>query len=317
LSPATTEQFTASAADAGRRVDVVLAERFPDLSRNRVQHLVDDGFVLVNDQPPRRASRLAEGDAVECTIPERTTKVEADPDIAFSTIHAGDDVIAIDKPAGLAVHPGAGRPDGTLVNGLLARYPEIAAVGGAERPGIVHRLDMDTSGVMLVARTEAAHHSLVEQFGDRKVQKTYVALVAGSFPHASGTIEAPIGRSTADPRRMEVDWSGQPALSEFRRVARTDDASLLELDLVTGRTHQARVHLAAVGFAVLGDPVYGTDGGADRQMLHAWRIAADLPDGTRLTARAGLHADMLQALADFDIDGAGYGATDWAVDQGG
>lgn len=298
-------------------MDVVLAERFPDLSRNRVQHLVDDGFVLVNDQPPRRASRLAEGDAVECTIPERTTKVEADPDIAFSTIHAGDDVIAIDKPAGLAVHPGAGRPDGTLVNGLLARYPEIAAVGGAERPGIVHRLDMDTSGVMLVARTEAAHHSLVEQFGDRKVQKTYVALVAGSFPHASGTIEAPIGRSTADPRRMEVDWSGQPALSEFRRVARTDDASLLELDLVTGRTHQARVHLAAVGFAVLGDPVYGTDGGADRQMLHAWRIAADLPDGTRLTARAGLHADMLQALADFDIDGAGYGATDWAVDQGG
>jgi 23S rRNA pseudouridine1911/1915/1917 synthase len=313
MSAAATERFTASAADAGRRVDVVLAERFPDLSRNRAQHLVDDGFVLVNDQPPRRASRLAEGDAVECTIPERTTKVEADPDIAFTTIHAGDDVIAIDKPAGLAVHPGAGRPDGTLVNGLLAQFPEIAAVGGEERPGIVHRLDMDTSGVMLVARTKAAYHSLVEQFGDRKVQKTYVALVVGSFPHASGTIEAPIGRSTADPRRMEVDWSGRTALSEFRRVVRTNDASLLELDLVTGRTHQARVHLAAVGFPVLGDSVYGTDGGADRQMLHAWRIAADLPDGTRLTARAGLHADMLQALADFDIDGAGYGATDFEL----
>ncbi len=314
MSEAATEQFTASANDAGRRVDVVLAERFPKLSRNRVQHLVDDGFVLVNNQPPRRASRLAKGDAVECTIPERSPRVGPDPDIACSTIHAGDEVIAIDKPAGLAVHPGAGRPYGTLVNGLLARFPEIAGVGGAERPGIVHRLDMDTSGVMLVARTEIAYHSLVEQFGERKVQKTYVALVAGSFPHASGTIEAPIGRSTADPRRMEVDWSGRSALSKFRRVARTNHASLLELDLVTGRTHQARVHLAAVGFAVLGDSVYGTDGGADRQMLHAWRISADLPDGTRLTARAGLHADMLQALVEFDIDGAEYGATDWLVD---
>ncbi len=316
MSPATTERFTASANDAGRRVDVVLAERFPELSRNRVQHLVDDGFVLVNDQPPRRATRLAEGDAVECTIPERTAAVAPDAEIEIAVIHAGDDVIAIDKPAGLAVHPGAGRPDGTLVNGLLARFPEIAAVGGAERPGIVHRLDMDTSGIMLVARTEAAYHSLVGQFGDRKVAKTYLALVAGSFPHASGTIEAPIGRSTADPRRMEVDWSGRSALSEFRRVARTNDASLLELDLVTGRTHQARVHLAAVGFPVLGDAVYGRDGGAERQMLHAWRIAADLPEGGRLTARAGLHADMTGALADFGIDGAEYGATDWSVDQG-
>ena len=316
MNPTSTERFEAGEAEAGRRVDVVLTERFPDLSRSRVQRLVDDGYVLVNGEPPRRATKLGAGDAVECTIPERTATAVPDDRVEIAVIHAGEDVIAIDKSPGLAVHPGAGRPDGTLVNGLLARFTEIAGVGGAERPGIVHRLDMDTSGVMLVARTMAAYTALVEQFGDRKVAKTYLALVEGSFPHASGTIEAPIGRSKADPRRMDVDWSGRRAVSEFRLVDRTAEASLLEIDLVTGRTHQARVHLAAVGHPVLGDAVYGDGGGGfGRQMLHAWRIAAELPGGGRLTARAGLHGDMRAALESVRLGGdvGEYGVTDWEI----
>lgn len=298
-------------------MDVVLTERFPDLSRSRVQRLVDDGYVLVNGEPPRRATKLGAGDAVECTIPERTATAVPDDRVEIAVIHAGEDVIAIDKSPGLAVHPGAGRPDGTLVNGLLARFTEIAGVGGAERPGIVHRLDMDTSGVLLVARSERAYQSLVEQFGERGVEKTYLALVEGRFAHDSGVIEAPIKRSAADRRRMEVDWSGKAAVSEFRTVGRGEDATFLELRLVTGRTHQARVHLAAVGHPVRGDLAYGdhTASSAPRQMLHAWRIAADLPDGGRLTARAGMPADMVRALAEAGLGGEvdGYGMTDWLV----
>ncbi len=308
----------ATEEESGSRVDVAVAARYPELSRTRVQRLVDKGYVLLNAETPRRASRVEAGDEVEVTIPERGATVSPDEGVAISVIHEGAEVIAIDKPAGVAVHPGAGRREGTLVNGLLARYPEIAGIGGSDRPGIVHRLDMDTSGVMLVARSERAYRSLVEQFGSRGVEKTYLALVAGRFPHDSGVIEAPIGRSAADRRRMDVDWTGKPAVSEFRTVGRGEDASLLELRLVTGRTHQARVHLAAVGHPVVGDSMYaeGGGGGHARQMLHAWRIAADLPSGGRLTARAGLPADMAQALADAGLGGnvEDYGATGWGVE---
>ena len=317
MSQAKVERFVATEEEAGSRIDVVVAARIPDMSRNRVQKLLDGGHVLVNEEPPRRSSRVEAGDEIEVTTPEPGATLLPDDGIAFDVIHEGAEVIAVDKPAGLAVHPGAGRPDGTLVNGLLARYPEIVGVGGAERPGIVHRLDMDTSGVLLVARSERAYQSLVEQFGERGVEKTYLALVEGRFAHDSGVIEAPIKRSAADRRRMEVDWSGKAAVSEFRTVGRGEDATFLELRLVTGRTHQARVHLAAVGHPVRGDLAYGdhTASSAPRQMLHAWRIAADLPDGGRLTARAGMPADMVRALAEAGLGGEvdGYGMTDWLV----
>ncbi len=297
---------------------MVVTARYPDLSRNRVQKLLDEGHVLLNEESPRRASRVEAGDEIEITIPDRRATISPDEGIAIRVIHEGEDVIAIDKSAGMAVHPGAGRPDGTLVNGLLARYPEIAGIGGSDRPGIVHRLDMDTSGVMLVARSERAYRTLVEQFGSRGVEKTYVAVVDGRFPHDSGVIEAPIARSAADRRRMDVDWTGKPAVSEFRTVARGPEATLLEIRLVTGRTHQARVHLAAVGHPVLGDTVYGKGvaARAPRQMLHAWRIAADLPAGGRLTARGGLPTDMAQALVDAGLGGdvEEYVATGWELD---
>jgi len=317
VSPDRVERFAATEQEAGSRVDVVVTARYPDLSRSRVQKLLAAGHVLLNAESPRRASRVQAGDEIVITIPDRQATISPDEGVAINVIHEGEDVVAVDKPAGLAVHPGAGRPDGTLVNGLLARYPEIAGIGGSDRPGIVHRLDMDTSGVMLVARSERAYHALVEQFGSRGVEKTYVALVEGRFPHDSGVIEAPIARSTADRRRMDVDWTGKPAVSEFLTVARGPEATLLEIRLVTGRTHQARVHLAAVGHPVLGDTVYGKDvaARAPRQMLHAWRIAADLPAGGRLTVRAGLPADMAQALVDAGLGGevAEYEATGWKL----
>lgn len=317
MNPDRVERFVATEQEAGSRVDVVVTARCPDLSRNRVQQLLAEGHVLLNEESPRRASRVEAGDEIEITIPDRRATISPDEDIAIRVIHEDEDVIAVDKPACLAVHPGAGRPDGTLVNGLLARYPEIAGIGGSNRPGIVHRLDMDTSGVMLVARSGRAYHSLVEQFGSRGVEKTYVALVEGRFPHDSGVIEAPIARSAADRRRMDVNWTGKPAVSEFRTVERGQEATLLEIRLVTGRTHQARVHLAAVGHPVLGDTIYGEGvaARAPRQMLHAWRIAADLPAGERLTAQAGLPADMAQALVDEGLGGdvAEYEATGWKV----
>ena len=311
------EKFAATEQEAGSRVDVVVTARYPDLSRSRVQKLLDGGHVLLNAESPRRASRVEAGDEIEITIPDRLATISPDERVAINVIHEGEDVIAIDKPAGLAVHPGAGRPDGTMVNGLLALYPEIAGIGGADRPGMVHRLDMDTSGVMLVARSERAYRALIEQFGAHGVEKTYVSLVEGRFPHDSGVIEAPIARSAADRRRMDVDWTGKPAVSEFRTVARGEESTLLEIRLVTGRTHQARVHLAAVGHPILGDTVYGKGaaGAAPRQMLHAWRIAADLPACGRLTARSGLPTDMAQALvgAGLGDEVAEYESTGWTV----
>ena len=282
--------------------------------------------MLVNGEPAKPSRRLEQADEVELWLSRSVSATPCPQHVEFEVVHEDREIVGVDKPPYLPVHPGAGRPDGTLVNGLLSRYPDIATVGGPGRPGIVHRLDMDTSGIMLIARTDEEYLSLVEQFASRTVAKTYLALVEGVLPHESGLVSAPLGRQASDRRKMQIDWSGKEAETRFRVVARSDRASFLELDLITGRTHQIRVHLAAVGHPVIGDATYGKPASDSstrrraqhlpRQMLHAWRISAERRDGSRITCHAKLPDDFLQAASELSISEsvlARYARTGWTT----
>jgi 23S rRNA pseudouridine1911/1915/1917 synthase len=258
----------------GERVDRALA-LLTGWQRSQVQTLIEQDDVLVDGRPVAKSHRLREGSVVELLgEPDVDAPPQADASVSVDVRYEDDDVVVVAKPAGLVVHPGAGHPSGTLVNGLLALYPELAGVGEESRPGIVHRLDRDTSGLLVVARSQLAYESLVAQLATREVERTYAALVWGKLASPRGLIDAPIGRSESRRTRMAVRDAGKPARTSYE-VQREFDApvcSLLECRLETGRTHQIRVHLAAIGHPVVGD---GTYGGArqplvlDRPFLHA------------------------------------------------
>jgi 23S rRNA pseudouridine1911/1915/1917 synthase len=267
------------AADSGEglRLDVFLAGRVDLLTRSQVRKFIDAGAALVDGEVRRSSYKLRAGETVsfayELAGPSR---VEAQ-DIPLVILHEDADIIVIDKPAGLVVHPGAGNLEGTLANALLHRYPEIGAVGPPERPGIVHRLDKDTSGVIVVARSPRAYESLLGQFKRHEVEKTYLALVNGRVSAPEGRMRWPIGRHPSDGKRISVR-SRHPRDAEtlFRVLRLFRDSTLLEVRPLTGRTHQIRVHLAAAGHAVLGDQLYGTKKRARRYprlCLHAARLA--------------------------------------------
>src|SRR5512137_2221320 len=275
-------QFLVDAADAGQRLDVFVA-RVSGLSRARVHALIEAGSVRVTDHPqkPRYAVKL--GDRVVLTVPPAEPLALTPEPIPLEILYEDDHLLVLDKPAGLVVHPGAGRTTGTLVHALLAHCRNLPGIGGVERPGIVHRLDRDTSGVMVVAKSEVAHASLSAQFKERVVRKRYVALVHGQVEQEAGRIEAAIGRRENDRKRMGVRTrGGREARTAYRVLRRLPGMTLVEAGLETGRTHQIRVHLAHIGHPVVGDAVYGgrrerrlaASGGsrAERQMLHAWRL---------------------------------------------
>jgi 23S rRNA pseudouridine1911/1915/1917 synthase len=251
-----------------------------------------------------RTLRLVEGDELELEMPAAQTPTLApDPSVVFDVVYADADVAVVDKPAGLVVHPGAGTPDGTLVNGLLDRYPEIETVGEAGRPGIVHRLDRGTSGLLVVARSPAAYEGLVAALADHRVERGYVALVWGSLDTRAGMVDAPIGRSVRVPTKMAVSARGKPARTRYAvRKAYHDpvEVSLVGCELETGRTHQIRVHLAAIGHPVVGDDRYG--GGrpslpVPRPFLHAERLVFAHPvTGERLEFSSPLPADLSSVL---------------------
>ena len=227
-----------------------------------------------------------------------------DPAVEFGIVHVDDDVVVVDKPAGLVVHPGAGNPDGTLVNGLLARFPELAAVGEAVRPGIVHRLDAGSSGLLVVARTEEARVALIEQFATHTAGRRYDAVVWGHPEAPHGIVDAPIGRDPGDPLKMAVVVDGKPARTEYQRLARyvaPGRLARLSCVLETGRTHQIRVHLAAIGHPLVGDPTYGdrrTTLGLTRPFLHAAELSFDHPStGERVTFSSPLPDDLASFLA--------------------
>jgi 23S rRNA pseudouridine1911/1915/1917 synthase len=285
-----------------------------DVSRALAAELVESGRVFVDGTPVRsRRIALREGSVLSVRLPEPGSATPApEPGVRFSVVHADADVAVIDKPAGLVVHPGAGHAEGTLVGGLLAVFPDLgdlvtAGVSAPDRPGIVHRLDKGTSGLLAVARTVDAYRSLVAQLATRSMERRYVALVAGIVADDQGEIEAPIGRSVRTPTKMAITPRGKPARTAYRVVERRSEGSaspttLLELSLQSGRTHQVRVHMAAIGHPVIGDARYGAADkrlGSGRFFLHAARLAFDHPrTGARSEFEAPLPDDLQGYLAD-------------------
>jgi 23S rRNA pseudouridine1911/1915/1917 synthase len=252
-------RLTVGPQAAGMRLDRWLAEAMPDLSRSRVQALIAAGRVTVEGAVPKAAHRLRGGERVEIEVPPPPSEeVEPEP-IALTILYEDDDVLVVDKPAGMVVHPGAGRTAGTLAAAVLAHAPHVAGVGGRRRPGIVHRLDKDTSGVLVVAKTPRAYESLTAQLAARTVTRRYLAVVHGRVGLAEGVVDAPIGRDPRHRQRMAVRPAGQgrPAVTRYRVLERFAGFTSLELRLGTGRTHQIRVHMAFLGHPVVGDVTYG------------------------------------------------------------
>jgi 23S rRNA pseudouridine1911/1915/1917 synthase len=289
------------------RIDRIVADA-TGLSRSHVQKLISDGRLTVEGVPVRANAVVAAGSDVRLDVPEPVAlDLAPAPDIPLTIVYEDDDLLIVDKPSGIVVHPSAGHHDGdTMVNALLARAggAEYGGIAGVARPGIVHRLDRDTSGLLMVAKHDAAQASLMAQLKARRVRKTYLALAAGSVAAAVGRIEAPVGRDPRHRTKMAVVPDGRASTTGYRVRERFDGWTLLELDLVTGRTHQIRVHLDAIGHPVAGDPVYGTGtsrrgpDGLGRLFLHAWRLELAAPsDGHLIRATAALPAGLEDVLA--------------------
>jgi 23S rRNA pseudouridine1911/1915/1917 synthase len=301
----TSVEETIPAALAGERVDRVTAI-ITGLSRSAVARLVEAGSVRLGGQRVEAASmRVSEGQHLVIELPEDVASGPVpDPGVDIAVVHVDADVVVVDKPAGLIVHPGSGPPEPTLVGGLLARFPEMADVGAPERPGIVHRLDRGTSGLLVVARSQPAYEGLVSQLKRREPERVYTALVWGQPDASAGTIEAPVGRSANHPTRMTVTPRGREAVTHYdveRRYRHPRSCALLTCRLETGRTHQIRVHMEAIGHPVVGDQQYGGDRpGLDltRPFLHAGGLAFDHPTtGESLVFSSPLPDDLAAVLA--------------------
>ncbi|MBO9309698.1 MAG: RluA family pseudouridine synthase [Chloroflexi bacterium] len=304
--------FTVPEQAHGERLDKFLTDQLEArgvaLSRARVQRLIKEGAVRLNGKPEKPAYRLAKGDQLDVQLtpellaPDLNCALQPEP-LPLRILYCDSDIAAIDKPAGMVVHPAAGNVRGTLVNALLARFPQVASVGGENRAGIVHRLDKETSGVILVALSEAARLHLMAQFAARAVQKRYLALVDGAPNTLSGIINAPIGRDPAQRKRMAVlptHRGGREAISQFQVLERFAQHTLLEVLPQTGRTHQIRVHLAFIGCPVVGDSVYGRRKPTlklGRHFLHAESIVFRNLAGEQVRVQAPLPPELARALA--------------------
>jgi 23S rRNA pseudouridine1911/1915/1917 synthase len=294
---ATGTSHTLMADTTGERLDVFLARCLPELSRAHAQRLIREGRVRINGAAAKAARRLEAGEQVTVEIPPAApVSLEAQP-IPLAVVYEDADLIVIDKPAGMPVHPGPGHERSTLVNALLARCPDLAGIEGSLRPGIVHRLDKDTSGLLVVAKNDRAQTNLAAQMAARTTRKEYLALVQGR-PPPSGTIDAPIGRHPGRRTQMAVVAEGRPARTHFRSLGAVGPDTLVLARLETGRTHQIRVHFAAISHPIVGDPVYGKRSDLiDRQFLHAWRLGFTHPrSGEWIQLEAPPPEDLLQAL---------------------
>ncbi|CAN5721897.1 RluA family pseudouridine synthase [soil metagenome] len=286
---------------SGLRLDRFLALVLPDFSRSRLQTLIKDGCVRLNGEQPRTRDAVKNGDRVTVEVPA-LEKIEAEAEaIPLHILYEDDDLLVLDKPAGMVVHPGAGNAEHTLVNALLSHCRSLSGIGGKERPGIVHRLDKETSGCLVVAKNDATHRELSRQFAARTVKKTYLALVAGRLRQETGTIDAPIARHPIHRQRMSVarHSRGRSALTEYRVLRAGQEMSLVECALHSGRTHQIRVHLHHLGHPLMGDKLYAPKLAKDfpRQMLHAWRLGFTHPtSGEWQLCEAPLPEDFKAAL---------------------
>jgi 23S rRNA pseudouridine1911/1915/1917 synthase len=288
--------FTIPPEEAGERLDRWLAARVEGLSRARVQALIGSGDILRNGAPTRSSETLRAGDTLAVHVPEPEPLAELQPeDIPLAILHEDSDLLVLDKPAGLVVHPGAGNDTGTLVHALLHHCHDLSGIGGVERPGIVHRLDKETSGCLVIAKNDVAHQALAAQFADRTTEKIYLAIVEGTPKQKTGIIDKPIDRHAINRQMMTIakPGKGREAVTHYRVLASADGRSLVECRPKTGRTHQIRVHLKHLGHPISGDPVYGKRGKFERHLLHAWKLAFDHPrTGERLTFTAAVPADF-------------------------
>ena len=301
------------ASRAGERLDRFLAEAEHSLSRSAVQNLIDQGHVRLNDAPTRASRRVREGDRVEVVRPRHVPSTLEPEAIPLDVVYEDEHLAVVAKPAGMVVHPAAGNRDGTLVNALLHHCgPSLSGIGGVARPGIVHRIDKDTSGLLLVAKSDVAHEGLSSQFADHSIERVYAAIVTGVPTMLTGTINAPLARSETDRKKVAVVKSGgrgKRAVTHWKLRTALRDAALVECRLETGRTHQVRVHLASIGHPLLGDPVYGRSPKQRqrellarlefrRQALHAEALGFVHPvTNARLSFASALPSDMQELFS--------------------
>lgn len=273
------EQYKVEEQDQSKRIDKLLSEVLDDVSRSQVQGWLKDDIVKVNGQGVKSNYKVQEGDAITWEVPEPEPMELKAENIDLDIIYEDSDVVVVNKPAGMVVHPAAGHGSGTLVNALLYHCDDLSGINGVERPGIVHRIDKDTSGLLMVAKNDQAHLSLVEQLQNKTVERRYEAIVHGMITHEYGTIDAPIGRDPKDRQRMAVVEDGRDAVTHFQVIKHYEDFTHVECKLETGRTHQIRVHMRYINHPLAGDPKYGPRKTLDMegQALHARTLGFEHP----------------------------------------
>lgn len=295
-----TIEFDVDHSCENKRLDAFISEMNSDLSRSFAQKLIEKEFISVNGTPTKSKYKLKVGDHIEGSIPEPEPLDVIAENIPLKIIYEDECLIVVDKPAGMVVHPAPGHTKGTLVNALLYHCKDLTGIGGVERPGIVHRLDKDTSGIVAVAKTESTFKSIATQFHDRKIKKVYLALVKGFLRQMQGTIDSPIGRHKILRKKMAIDDDGRESQTRYELIKQYDGFAYIRLHPSTGRTHQIRVHMASMGNPVLGDDLYGgkTVRGAimKRQALHAHKLELEYPEGRSIKLESPLPEDILKCI---------------------
>ncbi|MFR0822760.1 MAG: RluA family pseudouridine synthase [Clostridia bacterium] len=307
------KQWTVEKTEEFIRIDAYISKKMQDISRAMVQKLLEEKQIQVNGITPKPSYKVQAGDTISIQIkPPKETNLQAQ-EIPIEIMYEDEDILVVNKPKGLVVHPGNGNPDGTLVNAIMAKCKDgLSGIGGEIRPGIVHRLDKDTSGLLIVAKNDKAHITMSEQIKNRQVKKTYIALVKGIITEREATINMPIGRSTKDRKKMAVTKDGKEAITHFKVIKRYQKTeasySLLEVKIETGRTHQIRVHMAQIGHPIIGDMVYSNgknEFGVEGQCLHAQKLAFKHPTtGKQIEIEAPLPTylqDILEQLENYKI----------------
>lgn len=276
------KQYKVEENEKGKRIDTYISQKEKELSRTAIQRLIDEGNILLNGAKTKSSYKISKDDLVEIQdVKAKEIELKAQ-DIPLKIVYEDNHIIVVNKPKGLVVHPAAGNPDGTLVNAIMSICKEsLSGIGGEIRPGIVHRLDKDTSGLLIIAKNDVAHINLSEQIKNHKVRKTYIALVRGIVKENEATINMPIGRSTKDRKKMAVVKNGKEAITHFKVIKRYEKYTLLEINIETGRTHQIRVHLSQIGYPIVGDYTYSNgknEFDVEGQMLHAKRLEFKHPN---------------------------------------
>jgi 23S rRNA pseudouridine1911/1915/1917 synthase len=297
------ETLHVDSSEHGLRLDKWLTERLQDLdydlSRNQVQNWISDGLIQSTRKRIKASDLVTEGETYEVLIPVPEPPQILPDDIPISLVYEDDDLVVVDKPRGLVVHPAAGHPRGTLLNALVAKSVRLSSLGGDLRPGVVHRIDKDTSGLLVLAKSDLAYYSLSEQLREHSMDRVYLAIVHGDVSHDIGVIDAPIGRDPKNRQRMAVVEDGKPSVTHFRVIERFGKYTYVELKLETGRTHQIRVHMAYIGHPLAGDPLYGKRQTLEihGQALHAMTLGFTHPrTGERLSFQSPLPQDMTTLL---------------------